>query len=104
MGKKKKAFELANSDGATAHAMEAKVQIPTVISREHRERIHMFLLDEDATTISFPPTLNNIERKAIHQYAHNVGMKSQSSGNGIVFVHASCICTSNINEIFVFCY
>lgn len=90
MGRKKKE---TNNVGSSAHALEPRVQIPAVISREHRERIHMFLLDENALSLSFPPTLNNIERKAIHQYARDAGMKSKSHGEGIVIVQILCFST-----------
>lgn len=52
------------------------------IGVERREQIKAFLLDEELQIIKFPSTLSNLERKAIHKYAHNIGLKSKSLGTG----------------------
>jgi len=40
------------------------------------------LREDKVEEITFPPTLNNIERKFLHKLAEELGLKSQSRGLG----------------------
>lgn len=48
----------------------------------YREQINAFLLSETDQMISFPTSLTNIDRKVLHLYAMQFGLKSKSIGNG----------------------
>lgn len=61
-----------------------KVPGPVQINAALREQIFTFDLDDTVTSMSFPSTLTNAERKAVHQYAGNIGLKSKSVGKGLI--------------------
>lgn len=78
MGKKNKAYK--ETKGAKVSG--EKVPGPVPISAALREQIFTFDLDDTVTSMSFPSTLTSSERKAVHQYAANIGLKSKSLGKG----------------------
>lgn len=63
---------------------------PVKVLREYKEQIRIFQLDDDATNISFPADLTSAERKGIHQYATQVGLKTKSVGKGKLHINTSC--------------
>lgn len=48
----------------------------------YREQMEKLLKDEAREQLSFPPTLDNIERKKLHNYARKIGLRTKSSGKG----------------------
>lgn len=72
---------IAMENKCTGKTNESKIGLKP-ICMEHRELIKVFLLDEDERVLNFPPTLSNLERKAIHNYVRDHGLKSKSVGKG----------------------
>lgn len=48
----------------------------------YKEQMQRLLNDEAREQLSFPPTLDNKERKNLHNYARKIGLKTKSSGKG----------------------
>lgn len=48
----------------------------------YQEQMQKLLNDEAREQLSFPPTLDNKERKRLHHYARKIGLKTKSSGKG----------------------
>lgn len=57
------------------------------LSKDLIEQITFFQMNDDASVLDFPSTLDSVVRKSIHQYATKVGLKSKSTGKG-----AFCCC------------
>lgn len=48
----------------------------------YQEQMDKLLKNAAREQLSFPPTLDNVERKRLHHYARKVGLRTKSSGKG----------------------
>lgn len=48
----------------------------------YMEQMDKLRYDDAREQLSFPPTLDNVERKRLHNYARKIGLKTKSSGKG----------------------
>lgn len=50
----------------------------------YKEQLDKLVTDDAREQLPFPPSLDNVQRKQLHTYAHSIGLKSKSSGSGKV--------------------
>lgn len=53
--------------------------------QEYKAQLDRLLADSKRSQLAFPPTLHKGTRKKLHTYAHSIGLKSKSNGQGTYF-------------------
>lgn len=73
MDKKKEFKKTARDDARTRRREEMKY---------YKQQMDKLRHDDAREQLAFPPTLDNVERKQLHNYARKIGLKTKSSGKG----------------------